>query len=379
MSQPSTNIATTGPRQAFLDNIALSAKTFARAMPRSVPDVEINRAIDQVMVAYRQAAMLNPELLSCDPASVARAVALSALTGLKPGGPLPDVYLLPQKMNGRLMCDWRISWRGYATLAQRAGYRLRAVEVHEGDTFEYAEGLFPDLKHLPVNGTNTWDTLLAVYVVAHRVGAAHEVPAFMVVSRSTIEARRNASPSRNSGPWQSWPLEMARKAAIRYAIQRGLVPLDDVAAHAYEQDRETVEAVAADAPSYFLDAPSKPAGLAGVVAAAENRMQGSAASPGLAAQNLASPAVPKRGRGRPRKEAAPDAPAPDATEAQAVGHSAVVATARAAEAQLSGAESEAMRDRLGIGDGADLDELTAPQLAAVVREAYAIIDERGGE
>ena len=43
-------------------------------------------AAGRVALAFRQAAQTNDRLYSCEPASVAQAVALSAMTGLMPGG-----------------------------------------------------------------------------------------------------------------------------------------------------------------------------------------------------------------------------------------------------------------------------------------------------
>lgn len=381
MSQtPNVPAPAGGPRQQFLATIEKAAHEFASGQPLSVGAQDLKRSIDRVMVAFRQAAAASPDLMQCDPTSIARAIALSALTGLQPGGPLPDVYLLPQRANGRLTCDWRISWRGYATLCARAGYRLRAVEVHEGDTFEYAEGLFPDLKHLPAGGRNTWDTLQAVYVVAHRVGHQHEVPAFMVVPRSTIEARRNASPSRNSGPWQSWPLEMARKAAIRYAIQRGLVPLDDVAAHAYEQDRDTVEAqpaaaVQATPNTYFIGEDTTPSGVAAVVAAAEKLSPSAAVAPQASQPTAALLVEPKKPRSRAKK--APVTEPVTRDQAAADRRAALLADAEATHAELSSAEDAAIRKRIGAMD--EHDTWSDEQLVAYYREGSLVVDERGAE
>jgi phage RecT family recombinase len=235
-------------REQFLATVAAAGKEFGVAAPLSVDRQQVARSVDRVMVSFRQQSAANPTLLECTPASVARAIALSALTGLLPGGPLPDVYLLPQKVAGQQTLDWRISWRGYVTLCARAGYRLRAVHVFDGDEFDYCEGLVPDLTHRPAqDAEQSWDTMRAVYVVAHPVQAGP--PVFMVVPRRIIEARRAVSQSRDNGPWRQWPLEMALKAAIRYAVQRGLVPLDDVAAYAHGEDADVIEAPTEQAPA----------------------------------------------------------------------------------------------------------------------------------
>lgn len=380
MSQ-SPNLPAANPRQQFLATIARAAEEFALGQPLSVSAKDLQRSIDGVMLAYRHAAIANADLMSCVPSSIARAVALSAMHNLRPGGPLPDVYLLPQRMNGQLHCDWRISWRGYVTLCARAGWRVTVELVFDGDDFEWTAGLFPDLKHTPaLDCAESYEQLRCAYVVARRIDRPQERPVFMVVSRATLDARRAASPSRNSGPWQQWPLEMARKAAIRYAIQRGLVALDETAAHAFAEDRDMVEAVpVADQPNtYFIEPPTQqPRGLQAVVAAAESRAPVEPPSSGSQGSAGASENAPaKRGRGRPRKEAAP---VDHVAEAQRQARLALLGHAKAAVGELSGAEYEALRERLGLGEDADLGDMGAEQLDRVVREASAIVDERGAE
>jgi len=195
-----------------------------------------NEAAGRVALAFRQAAQADDKLYACDPASVAQAVALSAITGLMPGGPLPDVYLLPR---GNQL-QWQVSHRGFARLAARSGIRLRTKAVFESDEFNVREGTDPELKHTPdLNADQSWDTLRAVYVVAHYPNGERD---FVVIRKADIEKRRENSDSfRRSGSrsvWGKWPIEMALKTGIRYAIARGLVPMDDNSATAYQYDGE---------------------------------------------------------------------------------------------------------------------------------------------
>ncbi len=54
------------------------------------------RAAARVGLAFQSSAARNPKLYECHPDSVAAAVALSAMYDLMPGGPVPDVYLIPR-------------------------------------------------------------------------------------------------------------------------------------------------------------------------------------------------------------------------------------------------------------------------------------------
>jgi phage RecT family recombinase len=206
-------------------------------------------AAGKVALAFRSAAQANDKLYGCDPASVAQAIAMSAMTGLMPGGPLPDVYLLPR---GNQL-QWFVSHRGYLKLMSRTGTRIRARFVLEGERFEVAEGLNPDIVHVPdLELEPTWDNLKAVYVVAHYPDGNSD---FVVVRKKDIEKRRNNSDAwkRNSkrSPWGQWPVEMALKTGIRYAISRGLVYLDEKSSQAFEQDG-VQDAPAADTPNVII-------------------------------------------------------------------------------------------------------------------------------
>ena len=80
------------PAHQFRNVVESKANDFLQSM---VGTENGAAAAGRVALAFRQAAQTNDRLYSCEPASVAQAVALSAMTGLMPGGPLPDVYLLP--------------------------------------------------------------------------------------------------------------------------------------------------------------------------------------------------------------------------------------------------------------------------------------------
>lgn len=229
------------PAQRYAQVLEQCVAEATSALPASIPEDELRRAHDRLMVAMKQAGMQNRSIYGCSPASVARAVVMSALTNLYPGGPMPDVYVLPRGSE----LQWEISYRGMAKMAQRAGVRVQAVAVMEGDRFDVVRGLHPDLVHVP-HTDPSWEAMTHVYVVAWN-GAA--VLGFEVMTKAQIEKRRRASKSGSRGPWGSWPLEMALKTGIRYAILRGLVPLDESAAAAFQVElQQTVDLDAQVAP-----------------------------------------------------------------------------------------------------------------------------------
>ena len=165
---------------------------------------------------------------------MAQAVALSAMTGLMPGGPLPDVYLLPRGRN----LQWQVSHRGFAKLAARNGVRLRTKAVFKDDVFNVIEGTEHSLEHVPdLTAKQSWDALVAVYVVAHYPDGGKD---FIVIRKADIEKRRANSDAyqrnKTKSPWGQWPIEMALKTGLRYAFARGIVPMDENTSNAYDHD-----------------------------------------------------------------------------------------------------------------------------------------------
>jgi recombinational DNA repair protein RecT len=116
--------------------------------------------------------------------------------------------------------------------------RLRTKAVFESDTFHVIEGTEPKLEHVPdLSAEQSWDTLVAVYVVAHYKDGSKD---FVVIRKADIEKRRANSDSykrnKNQSPWGQWPIEMALKTGLRYAFARGIVTMDDTTTSAYEHD-----------------------------------------------------------------------------------------------------------------------------------------------
>jgi phage RecT family recombinase len=246
------------PREEFLRYVRKAADEFSDAVPVSVPKSEVVRAMDRVVAAIRAMAAKNARLYECSPASVGRAVALCALTGLMPGGALPEVDLIPRRNKSGTTLDWQIGWRGYKALAAKAGCRVSPpVAVYDGDLFEWEEGFDRRLVHHPdptAGGYGTWDALVGVYViVAFRDGSRD----WLFMPRALIEARRAKSQSwkDNEGPWIDWPIEMAQKTAVRYAGQRGLLQFEVEGSFAAGEDgkHDIIEAEPAKRPTALPD------------------------------------------------------------------------------------------------------------------------------
>jgi recombination protein RecT len=223
---------------------ALVLRTAESTLEDVVGPERLQRAMGRFGLAFRAVASSSPQLYECTPASVAQAVGMCALTGLMPGGPYPDVYLIPRRGRDGLELQWQISARGCKRIAERSGaWTLETVLVHEGDEWSLERGLHPDLRHIPRCDQPSWDNLLGGYVVAWPRDTSQR-PRFEWLDRAGIEARRAVSDGyrayekgrAKSTPWVEWPLEMARKTVLRYAVARGIVELDEVGTAAMGAD-----------------------------------------------------------------------------------------------------------------------------------------------
>jgi phage RecT family recombinase len=199
------------PAAQFRDDVSHLATEF---LTQIVPAERVAEATGRLALALRQVAVANPKIYECDRASIAQAVAMSALTGLQPGGVKPDVYLIPR---GRQL-QWQVSARGLQKLAARAGWvRMVAQVVHLDDEYRVVLGSDDRIEHVPCGKYPTsLDEVRGVYVVGqHRDGYKVCVD----VPLGAIIARKKKSQSGNV--WAEWPLEMAQKTAVTYAISRG--------------------------------------------------------------------------------------------------------------------------------------------------------------
>lgn len=224
------------PAQNYGRTVESMAK---RELERILGSEQGAKAAAQVALAFRATATANPTVYDCHPGSVASCVAMSALTNLMPGGPNPDVYLVPRRTKGVQQLNWMITHRGLAKLAVRAGYQVRARAVYRGEEFTFEEGDTLVVRHVPdLDGAHSYDDLRGVLVQVYRLSDNVRIAADFV-NKATIERRKAQSDSAKSGsgPWASWPVEMALKTAIKYLFARGGVPMDDTA---------TREALAAD-------------------------------------------------------------------------------------------------------------------------------------
>lgn len=189
----STAVATK-PREALKQTLAGFLPSYEKLLPKGY---EANRLVTGALVA----ATRNPELLKCDPQSIAVALATVAQWGLDLG---TTAHLVPY---GR-SCTPVADYKGYIELMVGAGARkVEAHEVRQGDDFEFAFGTNAYLRHTP-KGKLDAPITHAYAVVTLRGG----VEQFEVMTAEEIEEIRAKSKGWAKGQLPAW---YARKTVIR--------------------------------------------------------------------------------------------------------------------------------------------------------------------
>lgn len=173
--------------------------SLAEALP---PEISIDRFTRVAITALQQ----NPDLLNKDRNSLFLAVRRCAEFGLNPDG--REAALVA--FGPAVVCMPMVG--GLRRIAAKYGFDIATAVVHENDEFDYALGVDPVMTHKPARlGT---DRGKAVGVWAQAKGPDGQLY-LEVMDHAQVEAVRQVSRAKNSGPWVSQWGEMARKTVAR--------------------------------------------------------------------------------------------------------------------------------------------------------------------
>lgn len=224
------------PSQIFREWVDRKTTEAIAALPLDVPDEGLKRARARLRVALSEDSV--GRLYECSAESVGRAIVLSAISGLFPGGPAPDVWLIPRRnrhKGNELEVNWQISYRGYARLARRAGWDLEPVLVFASDDFDYEEGSEPRVRHKPdLDAPQTWETLRLGYVRVFPQDRRYTKLA--ILTKERIQQRRDKA--KDQSIWAEWWREQVLKTLCHYAGAREMFPCDDPTRYAIAADME---------------------------------------------------------------------------------------------------------------------------------------------
>lgn len=183
-----------------------------------------------------------PELLDCNPQSIAACVMTASELALELSGPLGQAYMVPRwnKKTQSKEATFQVGYRGLIDLAMRNG-RVRnfsAHVVHLKDTFYFRYGTSPKLDHEPTAQADK-GPVTHVYAVAIQTNGGYD---FEVMSfQEIVEFVEKYVDMTSFSPWKTAWDEMAKKTVIRRLSKR--LPMSI----------QYAEAVVADEAPYLRD------------------------------------------------------------------------------------------------------------------------------
>jgi hypothetical protein len=209
-------------RRTFRQRVEWIARA---SLKDAVPAQRLAEAVASVALSFASAHRLarDPSALEdCTDESIGNCVALSALTGLYPGGPAPLVYLVPKspRKGAPKELGWWLSHRGICALALDDGFVLVSVPVHVDDQYRIEFGEV--VSHESLAEPKRPEDLAGVYLTIRRAADG------VVLSRPWLSAEKigvRAAKAITDDVWKVYPIEMAQKTAIHWAHSRGFLPL----------------------------------------------------------------------------------------------------------------------------------------------------------
>lgn len=210
-------------------------------------------------ISASAAAARNPQdFYDCTPQSVAKVIAISALTGIMVGtGQGALAYAIPRRPRKEDLpqLQYQLSHRGIAALAKRAGLTLIAYPISVNDEVETDQSgelivTRRDFDNPPVNEEELRGVLVLVKTMTGDVlSRAFVAKRIINIRRLQSDSYRYAEQPKNawakeSSPWHKWYVEMAMKTAMHYSINRGWCVIDDT---------EAVRALSVDAEGDFTE------------------------------------------------------------------------------------------------------------------------------
>jgi recombinational DNA repair protein RecT len=245
------------PAAAFRNRASTIANSFLRDW---VGEERAREATGRIATAISAsaAASKNPEeFYSCTPSSVAKVIAISALTGIMVStGAGALAYAIPRRARKGEdpQLQYQLSHRGLAALAKRAGLSLVAIPIGYKDTVLVRETgeVYVTARDIDNPPANEHDMRGVIVLVRNMTTGVLVTSGW--VAKSVINERRAVSDSwkfaeqsgkewaKDSSTWHKWYVEMALKTAMHYSIARGWCVIDDT---------EAVRALTVDAESDY--------------------------------------------------------------------------------------------------------------------------------
>jgi recombination protein RecT len=217
-----------GTSLAVIDKELTARKTvFAELLP---PSVSADKLMRTVMMSVER----NPRLAECSVQSIVNAATTAAVLGLECDGVTGQGYIVPYKTTA----TFQIGYKGYTTIAARAGYTITGGVVREGDAFEYEMGSTPYVRHRPLHARG------ARIVQAWACATSNDRPPIIrVMSIEEIEEvkARSQGARKTDSPWNDphvgYPAMCEKTVKRRLARDMPMSVMQSAAALDSAQDR----------------------------------------------------------------------------------------------------------------------------------------------
>lgn len=150
-----------------------------------------------------------PALGNCTKESFFASLMQLAQFGLNPDG--RNAHLLPYNSKNGMICQLIIDYKGLVTLAMRCDKvsKVEAFAVHEKDHFRLVNG---EVEHIVDNPWEDRGEVKGYYAVCQFQDGTKK---YEVMSKGEVDAVRERSRAKNSGPWVTDYDEMAKKTVFR--------------------------------------------------------------------------------------------------------------------------------------------------------------------
>lgn len=181
-------------------------------------------SVDKFARVLMTAISTTPALVQANRNSLFGACLKLASQGLLPDGAEAAIVTFKSK-DGGVTATAMPMIKGILKLVRNSGElaSITANVVYENDEFKYWIDENGDhLKHEPNFNTDRGNMKLVYALAKTKDGATYTE----IMSKSEIEKVRNASRSKDSGPWQQWYEEMAKKSVLRRLTKRLPVSTD---------------------------------------------------------------------------------------------------------------------------------------------------------
>lgn len=205
-----------------------------------------DKAVARFISTCVSAVVERPELLEADQRSLLSSCKKAATDGLLPDGreAVLNIYSTKEKQGGRDAWVKKVQYlpmvAGIIKLIRAAGATyVDAAAVYEKDQFRFVRGDEARLTHEPCMDDDPGPIIAAYAVVKLPDG---DIKREVIFARDIAKIRA-ASKSADSGPWKTWPDQMAIKSVLK-RIRKQLPIFDERLDSAIENDNEALGFVA---------------------------------------------------------------------------------------------------------------------------------------